>query len=1068
MKQRTLIFSASAGSGKTFNLAVQYIALLIARSPHEFAHTLAVTFTNKATAEMKDRILEQLYGIGNGLRDSGDYLSCIQEVLRNDYKLNISDEEAKSQCKQALTAILHDYSRFNVSTIDTFFQSVLRNMAHELGLNARLQVDISNREIVEMAIDNLIEGLEGTNKELLPWLRRYIKQQIDSGKKWDIRGKLLSMASCLFKEEYLKRSLDSVCNKPFTMSNIRAFEKTLEQEAERAKTICQNEAETFKRVMEENGISYADISYGGTLENYVNNMSCGNASEANFGSRLAGMIDNPYVMLRKNDRNVVALCAAVEKLSLALSALRDVQAQASPLLVSIDKIRESLTPMGAFDAIDKEIKRINNENNRFSLSHTPTLLREMIKEDDAPFVFEKIGSRFKNIMIDEFQDTSSLQWENFKVLLINNLSQGGMNMVVGDIKQSIYRWRNGDWRILHQLQDDNPNDTISLDTNRRSQGNIILFNNDFFKKAASRLDEITPKGKTPLQNLYGGVAQKIVSGKENSGFVRVCIHKVEKGEGDWTVEMLSDMHRHIKTLHEDCRVPYGKMAILIRKRKYIDPIIKYFAENDKSIELVSDEAFYLRNSVANNMIINALYVLNEQDDPSSLPLRYLMKHYCGEGKRDANGCFDYCFAEPRAVLPETFLNRRDELRRLPLYELCEELYRCLNINKIEKQDAYVLCFFDELTAYLSDNASDLSSFLQYWEETMKDKTIPAGKVEGIRILTIHSAKGLQYHTVFIPYCDYSIEKDNSEDFLWCMPRIAPLNSLGTLPIPVSSRLNDSIFNKEYIEEHANKRADELNVLYVAFTRAEHNLLVWGQSQGMIDNNKTSETVGDLIAECVELNDEVYTVGQPSQYVAKEDKDETGNRINPTKTPETIKMHSFEGKIEFRQSSPAREFVNTQTDEDAEIDAKQLSYIERGKLLHYIFSQIATEKDVARVVTEMRERGIIATKRQGDEVASLAMRGLENDIVSDWFSGKYRLYNECSILSIRDNKLVEKRPDRVMVGDRDVIVVDFKFGRSRPEYKCQVEDYKNILQTMHPDKNVTGYLWYVYSNKIECV
>ncbi len=1090
MQSRTLIYSASAGSGKTFSLAVRYIALLVARGPGEFRSTLAVTFTNKATAEMKNRILEQLYGIGNGLPESEAYLKSVQEVLRNDYAHSLPDEQVRSLCLRALHAILHDYEKFSVSTIDTFFQSVLRNMAHELGLNARLQVDISNDEIIEQAIENLLGRLKYSDQELLPWLRGYINTQIAEGSRWDVRGKLKDMARFLFKEQYLRRGLDPSRNKPFTLRNIQDLASRLRQKEESVDQLCKQGTERFTAIMEEAGLNYDNLCHGNLLQGYVGKMAREAVQDANFSKTLADMVSEPSNMLRSRDRKNAALLAVVERLAKALDELRHTQEEALPWLCSIGPARQSLAPMGALEAIEEEITRINNENNRFSLAHTPILLRRMISEDDAPFVFEKIGTRYGNIMIDEFQDTSSLQWENFRALLLGGISQGGMNMVVGDVKQSIYRWRGGDWHILHQLEKAKPEDTIALDTNRRSQGQVVCFNNEFFTRAAVRLDQLIPQGDTPLADLYSGACQQVAPGKEEGGYVRVRVNKreevaerhrreqdepqksatqPEKQPTAWEQEMLSDMHSQMLELHRQYGIPYGQMAILIRKRKYIDPLIRFFGEAREAIPLVSDEAFYLRYSVATNMLISALKLLNIQGelDPSLVPLRYLMKHYlCDVLGKPCEA--DYLTSQPSDVLPAAFLAHRELLLRLPLHELCEELYRLFGLGKLEGQDAYMLTFFDELGEFLADNPADVATLLQYWDDTMKYKTIPAGEVEGVRILTIHSAKGLQYHTVFIPYCEYYVEKNNYNDFLWCSTSQEPLNTLGSLPISERKELALSFYRQDYIQEHANKRADELNVLYVAFTRAEQNLLVWGESRGVMEADKINETVGDLLAQCLPLSPEgLYTCGAPQPYIAEEKHEETANRLHPVRRTLQAAMCSYEGKMDFRQSRPARQFINEGSDNRQE--TSKMGYVEKGKLLHYIFSQIRTASDIPHVVADMCQRGIIATRQESTLVQAMAEAGLQNGQVRDWFSPDYQLFTECSILSLDDNdQLVERRPDRVMVGKGKVIVVDFKFGNPSPEYHAQVAEYVALLRAMHPSAEVVGYLWYVYDNKIESV
>lgn len=1088
MTSRFLLFSASAGSGKTFSLAVQYITLVVARvGEREFAHTLAVTFTNKATAEMKQRILEQLYGIGRGLPQSEGYLRKVQEELRSRHALRLADEEVRRRCALALKAILHDYSRFTVSTIDAFFQSVLRNLAHELGLNARLQVELGDRQVVEMAVENLVGRIHHNDQTLLPWLRTYIEEQMREGKRWDVRRQLKQMGAQLFTEVYLKRALQPE-NQPFTPENVKAFRQSLLDERQRLLEDCRRAAGGFRRVMEEAGLDYDDLSHANLIRNLVECLHGGlldkGRLKANYSDTLAKKAADGLLFFPAKERKAPGLQGVGQALAAAMQTMGEAHTRCNRALTTLSLTLQNLLPVGLLGLIDEEVKRINHESNRFALAHTPILLRQMIGEEDAPFVFEKTGTRYRNIMIDEFQDTSALQWENFRVLLLNNLAQGGLGMVVGDVKQSIYRWRNGDWHILHALSRHGlpgfETDLRPLTDNYRSRGNVIRFNNLFFPLAARRLDALNPQAPFALGDLYADVEQGISPRKVQGGSVRIRIHLPQKGEPlDWEAEMLADLGEQIRHLHDDLGIPYREMALLIRKKRYIDPLIAHFAQALPEVRLVSDEAFLLRYSVAVRCIIHALTVLAEPrpERINPVPLRCLMKHYQQDVLGRELPPEAWCCGPSARLLPPAFTERIGLLRSMPLYELCEELYRCLQLARIPGQDAYVLAFLDELAAFLRDNPSDIPTFLAYWDESMSQKAIPSGEVDGIRILTVHKSKGLEFHTVLMPYCEWEIEKDRADGTLWLQAPTPPANAMGSLPIATVRDLGRSDYAPAYSEEHDNRRADELNALYVAFTRAGHNLLVWGQEKGLLSpaagdpapKETTAETVADLLAACLPLEDGLYTLGEAQPYEQLTQGSATAdNRISPTPTVQPIRMCSYEGKVEFRQSRPAAEFVHLGGDEPEEQDERQLSYIEKGKLLHYIFSQIRTARDIDRVAREMQERGILGGRAQQGEVVSLARRGLRQPEVQDWFSGRYEVFNECSILTLEDGKTVKRRPDRVMRSPERIVVVDFKFGKPQAEHREQVAQYRAILQDMHPGLPVEGYLWYVYRNLVERV
>ncbi len=459
------------------------------------------------------------------------------------------------------------------------------------------------------------------------------------------------------------------------------------------------------------------------------------------------------------------------------------------------------------------------------------------------------------------------------------------------------------------------------------------------------------------------------------------------------------------------------------------------------------------------MIVSALTWLDGEDaNCDDVSLCFLRKQLWQEA-HPGDTTADWAFASDKGTPLEVLANRREELKRMPLHELCEELYRLLGIDRMRDQDAYMLTFFDQLTAYANDFPTDIHSFLAHWEESMKDTTIPEGEVDGIRILTIHKAKGLEFHTVLMPYCDYSIERDEYKDYLWCLPTKAPLDELGSLPLAEEKALESSFFADDYKEEHVNKRIDELNGLYVGFTRAKENLLVWAirsiKSDG-VDNS----TVGALIAQCLDLEDGTLIEGAPTPYIYKEQQGNDENKISPSYKPETVEMCSYPGRFEFRQSKPAREFTGG--------DGDSSHYIQRGKVLHYVFSQIATANDIPKALRDIRSRGIVATEEQASEVERLVRECLEVPLAKDWFSGRYRLHNECTILCPAQGKTEEKRPDRVMVGDDTVIVVDFKTGMSDPSHRRQVEEYVSLVSAMHPDKQAQGWLWYINDQQIERV
>lgn len=1101
---RVKVYKASAGSGKTFTLAVQYIRLLITTNPLEYRHTLAVTFTNKATAEMKDRILEQLYGISQGLKQSNGYLNALKEELKQS-GITLSDNEIRKSCKESLRHILHDYSHFRIETIDSFFQAVLRNLAHELGLNARLQVDLNDKQILSQAVDNMIDGLapktddmEG-QKALSTWIDSYVADEIENAENWDIRKKIKKLSSIIFKEEYMRR--DEKFRERINDENIlRNYRKQLFALRQKANEEMADVVSYFsEKISAYQGDLTKDVSSGKWILTYRERLENEQYHDATLTEKRYDSLSDPTLMVKKGDVGNEVLLQRLRPISELIKNTEDQRRMYISLINTIDLSLQHINPLRLLNRVEQEVTEITNENNRFILAKTPILLYSLIKGNDAPFVFEKMGTLFHNVMIDEFQDTSKLQWENFKVLLLENQASGGSDLIVGDIKQSIYRFRNGDWHILKNISDElplNKPDIQTLNKNFRSDTRIIQFNNAFFKQAASLLD--TEEGGGIVSEIYDDVEQFWPDGKEEGGYVRVML-KTDKCD-DWEELMLSDMCQQIKELH-DAGLSYKKMAVLVRARTNVPKIIDYVQTHLEGVKMISDEGFKLESSRTITMLISALRRLC-YGPVDTVSERFLIKQYMQLKSQDGITIEQYTTAKAEEVLSETFTRHIYELKEYPLNELCEELYRIFDMHLIEGEDAYILCFYDELANYLRNGTSDIPSFLEYWENEMSKKSIPACEVDGINIITIHKSKGLQYHTVLMPFCDESMEDVRSTEMLWCDAGKAPFNTMGSLPINGSkAKFESSEYADDYYEEKLQRRIEELNSLYVAFTRAEHNLYVWGNAATttltyasllcfplqntipsllptMTSEARDAHTIwafgSPVVPSSTAHEVTVSPVPSPTKSTATD-----VNRLAPTFEERPIHFRSFNRKLDFRQSNEASQYLLQHEDdyqrqqgaEPSTSTTARLSYIERGKLLHELFSHIEHYDQLDKALLSFLDRGLLQDAAQMAEIRSYFDRGMANGLVRQWFSDDYTIQNECEILHTDPDtgQQVIHRPDRVMLSDDEVIVVDFKFGQPNPQkYVPQVQKYMTLLSEMYPQKNVKGYLWYVYQDSVEPV
>ena len=1079
MKSSLTVYKASAGSGKTFTLAIQYIKTLIEQeSRRAYSHILAVTFTNKATAEMKDRILQQLYGIWKGLPSSANYLESLQKELRAD-GIELPEEEIRSRAGSALCHILHDYNRFRVETIDSFFQSVMRNLARELELSPNLNIELNNTEVLSDAVDSLIEKLTPSSP-VLAWLLDYINERIADDKRWNVSNEIKRFGWNIFDEGYIEQGegLRQQLKAPNTIKLYRNELREMETEAlEQMKGFY----DQFIGELEAHALTPEDLKGGARgIGSYFRKLRDGRLSDKDtVNATLKNSLDDAKNWATKTSaqKNEIIRLAETSLLPLLQDA-ETFRPRNNKIVNSCRLSLQHLNKLQLLAHIDEEVRELNREHNRFLLSDTNALLHNLVRDGDSSFVFEKIGANIRNVMIDEFQDTSRMQWDNFKILLLEGLSQGADSLIVGDVKQSIYRWRNGDWGILNALGTKDasfpfPVRVETLKTNRRSETNVIRFNNNLFTAAVEYLNMLHLKELQedcyPLQRAYADVAQESPR-TEAKGYIKATFLEPDE-EHDYTELTIISLGEEVQRLLE-AGVKLNDITILVRKNKNIPPIADYF---DKTMHLsvVSDEAFRLDASQAICMLIDALRYLSDPED--KVACASLMMNYESGIKKQGGDWDSLLTARPEDVLPEAFVTGMETLRLMPLYELLEELFSLFEMKRIEEQDAYLFSFFDAVTEYLQNNSSDLDAFIRYWNETLCNKTIPSGEMDGIRILSIHKSKGLEFHTVLIPFCDWKLENETNNQLIWCSPTEAPFSTLDIVPVNYSSTMAESVYRQNYLDERLQLWVDNLNLLYVAFTRAGKNLIFWckkGQKGTM--SELLANALPQVAAREGDENwdeEEPYESGElcPSKYTETdghlpEARKVSANRLaqKPDKLP--VHMESMRHDIEFRQSNRSADFIQGVNEEESDN-----RFINRGRLLHTLFSAIETEEDIDNAIDQLVFEGIIGKPETEESIRELTHHAFSLPQVQDWYSGNWHLFNECDIIWQERGELHTRRPDRVMMRGNEIVVIDFKFGKQNKKYNKQVQGYMQLLTRMgYLKENIKGYLWYVEEDLIEKV
>ena len=1016
---------------------------------------------------MKERILSQLYGIWINDKSSKAYLEKITE------ELGMPKEQIRMAAGKALHLMIHDYSRFRVETIDSFFQSVMRNLARELELGANLTIELNNMEVLSDAVDSMIERLN-RQSPVLYWLLEYIEERIADDKRWNVSGEIKNFGRNIFDEGYIEKG-DGLRRKLQDKDCIKNYRRTLQAIETEALEQMKGFADQFFGILESNGLAIDNLANKSKgVSSYFSKLQMGKLDDSLRNATVEKHLASPENWSPKSSprRNAITELAAAELIPL-LQTAEEFRNKNNMLVNSCQLSLRYINNVRLLANIDEEVRRLNYENNRFLLSDTNVLLHNLVHDGDSSFVFEKIGTTIRNVMIDEFQDTSRMQWDNFRLLLLEGLSQGENSLIVGDVKQSIYRWRNGDWGILNGLKDHIESFPINvkiLTTNRRSAGNIIEFNNKVFTAACHTLNDIykSEQGEEckDLKEAYVDVCQE-KDKDPDEGYVKVTF-LTEKEEMAYVEDTLQQLANETQLL-VTAGIQLKDIAILVRKNKTIPLVADYFDKNTP-YKIVSDEAFQLNASLAICMIMDGLrYLSNPENRIAKAQLAAAYQNEILKNNIDLNTLLLNDIDE---YLPVSFIEQQKKLRLMPLYELMEKLFGLFEMSRIKQQDAYLCAFFDAVVEYLQNNSSEMSAFIAFWEETLSQKTIPSGEVEGIRIISIHKSKGLEYHTVLLPFCDWNMEKERSlTHLIWCTPKVAPFNNLDIVPVNYSTAMQQSIYREEYLNERLQLWVDNLNLLYVAFTRAKNNLIIWGkdglkgtvsellqQAMGQISIPQHEHDSSHLekSEDNTDTDNIAYEMG--TLYLSEEKRTDGIIKNKLLMNPEKIPLHleSLESNIEFKQSNRSAEFIRGE-EETGE------RYIRQGQLLHNLFSVIRTQDDIPSAIERLRFEGIIESAEQERQIKKLTEWALNHPLVKEWYSGNWELYNECAIIYKEKGELQTRRPDRVMMKDGKVVVVDFKFGKKRTDYNKQVRDYMNLLSDMGYE-NIRGYLWYVFDNE----
>jgi ATP-dependent exoDNAse (exonuclease V) beta subunit len=1073
------IIKASAGSGKTFRLTREYLELLMV-NPGSYRNILAVTFTNKATAEMKTRILGELYNLSRG-KNSGHAIH-LQQVA------NLDEEKLKKRATTALNLILHNYSSFSIGTIDKFFQKVLRGFARETGLQSIFRIELNQNLVLSKTIDELLFRLDEF-PGIKIWLARYADERIKSGKSWNFRKNLNSMGKEIFRENF-KLFDKEIREKLFDKEFLNMFREKVHKEKETIEERYRALGKKAMGLIANTSLEVDDFPRKGSgYVGFLMKSSRGIVPESY--KMFHGAIDDPGKWATKSSKKKEEIIRLMEDgLLETMKELWATHEENHNLYTSCNLVLSNLYALGILSDISKILHEYTNENNLFLLSDAARLLNKIIDTNEAPFIYEKTGTIYNHYMMDEFQDTSTLQWQNFRPLIRESLSSGNRCLVVGDVKQSIYRWRNSDWNILAEELEAQfkslGTEIENLRDNYRSNKNIIAFNNAFFSSAIQQLvhffnekftdtaapDEFREELVQKMVNAYSDILQITPENRDNDGGYVQCKIFEKPEDKDAGTPAWDELTRTIKTLLETGN-QYRDIAILARSNKEGKEIAEFLfnKKQDKNLglpenlDIISDDAITLSSSPAIKLLTACLrYMTDPSDDISLSRVQNEYFYYI----LDTNDTRHLVPGENQGMKPpEVFGKRLDSLKNLPLYEMVEEIIELFGLNKMNGQLLHVQSFLDQVLGFSVDGPADLYSFLQWWDENGESLSVNIPEEQNaIRIFTIHKAKGLEFKSVIVPFADFPFRpRGDTDDYLWCTSMEHPFDEIPKIPVGLNSKMGKSYFFREYFLEEMQNHVDNINLLYVAFTRARENLFVTSTRKNKPNSTSTTadaskllyETLskgrgGDVSAPSIDLStffnpeEGIFQYGELSTKT--EDVRLPGNTLHIS----TIPAGKTPSGTRFKLNSLDYFDIG---------GSKTGKHADHGKVMHLLFESIITKDDIAKATDKMVFEGKI-TREEKPEIINTLQECLADDRVKEWYSGRYRVKTEAEIL-LKNGDV--SRPDRVMVEREKAIVVDYKFGEiPGKHYTRQVRNYMHYLKKMGYDE-VEGYLWFPLKKEI---
>lgn len=1007
---------------------------------------------------MKDRILEYLHAFAQG------HPNELAEELQRELRMDAQTFRERSQETQS--TLLHQYDNFAVSTIDAFFQKVIRSFVREAGLVGDYRLEVDQDAVLEEVIDNLIDEL-GDNRELTEWVVEFANENLENERAWDVRYSLIEFAHEIFREEF-KDIEDQVAGTTARKDFFRQLKDRLWSVKNDFLSAITGPARECLQRISDSGWRPEDFKYGrnsGLLTFFEKTASARTVGKCKAPSgRVASDFMSPENWPHSNTPHrheifVAARDYLVPRLELISAAFERKYMRA----LSAEVALQNLYVFGLISDISRKLKEYKDENNIMLLADAPKFLNGIIRDSDTPFIYEKVGSFFRNYLIDEFQDTSGLQWQNFQPLIVNSLDQGDPCLVVGDVKQAIYRWRGGDLALLQNkiidLVGEERVRVQELANNYRSALRIVEFNNKLFQTASEILAR--QSGVSFASDAYKDVGQ--MSSRDHEGFVEVKFFSEMIGEGaqSWKDVAMAQVPLALERLQEK-GVPLKDIAILVRKNDEGQRIAAFLlqyknspaAKSHCSYDVVSNESLRIDGAASVNLLLGAMrYLLNTDDAIARAQLAFEYARL-----REPSRDLSEVFAVTRQAtfennLPSAFTQAKSVLKKLPLIELTERLIEIFALGAVEGELAYLQAFQDVVLEFAARERNDLGAFLEWWEINRQKKSIQvSGEVNAAQIMTIHKSKGLQFPYVIVPFCSWSLDHEKWQaPNLWVRSPEVPFDVAGYLPVKYGKNLEETFFAGFYSHERMKIYLDNLNLLYVALTRAETGLMVWAPSG---DERAAKGTIAELLEESIQSTTSLREHWNEKQLTWSSGSLGTvpvQNRGGPDSVHLTQYLSSsWRDKLVIRQSGAS--WFN-----EPELQREKVSY---GIYMHAVLSRIRYSDEMDTMLMQVQEEGLITEQER--HILEEQLTGLlSNEQIAGWFTRDWDVRTEVALL-LPDGE--ESRIDRLLLRGRKAVVVDFKTGTPKKSDEKQVLHYMDILRQMNyamPE----GFLLYLGENQV---